>query len=419
MTPEDSANSVPQADNQRVPPSTEARGSDVGFTSRMVHPSHLEPGDPLGGVLMPTSSFKLRFDDRGELVEPTDGDYGRVGNPTYNALERQMNLAHGAEHSVVFSSGIAALTAVVQSLKHGDVIVAEQNTYGCTIRMLDRVFSKWGLKVHYVDFSDPSALPRLPELRPTLVMIESPTNPLLKVLDIQAIALASKAVGASLIVDNSFSSCFTQQPLNLGATVVVESLTKYVNGHSTAMIGSASTNDPEWGEKLLFARKAVGLQPGVLEVFMTTEFLQDLELRMTRHSENALAVAQFLESLSQGESPLVKSVRYPFLPSHPQYELAKKQMAMGSGIVTADFNFDVPTTIRFIQALDPWFTLAHSIGSTKSQVSIPAAMSHASVARERRLAAGIQDGTVRFSVGIENKVDLLKALQSALKQVCH
>ena len=394
-------------------------GTLPGFTSRMVHPLHLEAGDPLGGLIMPTSSFKLRFDERGELVEPTDGDYGRVGNPTYNKLEEQMSLAHGARHSVVFGSGIAALTAIVQSLRSGDVIVAEQNTYGCTIRMLDKVFSKWGLKVHYVDFADPSALPRLAELKPTLVMIESPTNPLLKVLDIEAIGKASKAVGASLVVDNSFSSCFVQQPLKLGATVVVESLTKYVNGHSTAMIGSASTNDPEWGERLLFARKAVGLQPGVLEAFMTSEFVQDLELRMQRHSENALALAQYLESLSLGESPIVKSVRYPFLPSHPQYDLAKKQMAIGSGIVTADFSFDVPTTIRFIQALDPMFTLAHSIGSTKSQVSIPAAMSHASVPRERRLAAGIQDGTVRFSLGIENKRDLIAALDRALKQACH
>ena len=388
-----------------------------GFTSRVVHPSHLEPGDPLGGMMMPTSSFKLRFDERGELIEPMDGDYGRVGNPTYNQLERQMNLAHGAEHSVVFGSGIAALTAVVQSLKSGDVVVAEQNTYGCTIRMLEKVFSKWGLQVHYVDFSDPATLSRLHLLKPTIVMIESPTNPLLKVLDIEQIAQASKAVGAPLVVDNSFASCFVQQPLQLGATIVVESLTKYVNGHSTAMIGSASTNDPEWAKKLQFARKAVGLQPGVLEAFMTTEFIQDLELRMTRHSENALAVAMFLESLSHGSDPVVKTVRYPFLPSHPQHELAKKQMQLGSGIVTADFKFDVPTTIRFIQALDPWFTLAHSIGSTKSQVSIPAAMSHASVPREQRLAVGIQDGTVRFSVGIENRKDLLQALRSALEVV--
>jgi cystathionine gamma-synthase len=385
----------------------------------MVHPSDLAPGDPMGGLMMPTSSFKLRFDERGELIEPTDGDYGRVGNPTYNILERQMNLAHGAQHSVVFGSGIAALTAVVQSLKQGDVVVAEQNTYGCTMRMLEKVFAKFGLQVHYLDFSDPSSLARLCSLRPTIVMIESPTNPLLKVLDIEQISQAAKAVGAPLVVDNSFASCFVQQPLRLGATVVVESLTKYVNGHSTAMIGSASTNDPEWAEKLLFARKAVGLQPGVLEAFMTAEFLQDIELRMQRHSDNALAVAEFLESLSQGQDALVKSVRYPLLPSHPQYELAKKQMRLGSGIVTADFSFDVPTTIRFIQALDPFFTLAHSIGSTKSQVSIPAAMSHASVAREKRLAAGIQDGTVRFSLGIENKADLIDALKRALKHVCH
>lgn len=419
MTPEQPSTSPRSCEHTAASPSSDTEKRDQGFTTAMVHPSHLEPGDPLGGLMVPTSSFKLRFDERGELVEPTDGDYGRVGNPTYNMLERQMNLAHGAQHSVVFGSGIAALTAIVQSLKQGDVVVAEQNTYGCTMRMLEKVFSKFGLQVHYLDFSEPTSLARLGALRPTIVMIESPTNPLLKVLDIEQIAKAARAVGAPLVVDNSFASCFVQQPLRLGATVVVESLTKYVNGHSTAMIGSASTNDPEWETKLLFARKAVGLQPGVLESFMTAEFIQDIELRMQRHSENALAVAQFLEGLSHGESALVKSVRYPFLPSHPQYELARKQMRLGSGIVTADFNFDVPTTIRLIHALDPYFTLAHSIGSTKSQVSIPAAMSHASVAPEQRRAAGIQDGTVRFSLGIENKADLIDALGRALKQVCH
>lgn len=379
-----------------------------GLSTRLIHANPLDIGNPLGREACFTSSYRLELTKDG-VVEPRDADYGRVGNPTFTKLERQVSQAAHADYTTVFGSGIAAISAVVLNLEQGSLIMAEENTYGCTMRLLRDVMANKGIEVVYLDFTKVRNHRHISHVKPNLIMLESPTNPNLKILDLKALSARARRAGSTLVVDNSFASCALQQPLNLGADIVVESLTKYANGHSSGMCGAASTNDPVWAGKLDFMRKAVGLQPGVSEALDTSRFMEDLELRMSRHSANALKVARFLE-----KSPLVSSVRYPFLRSHPQYELARKQMKSGSGVITVEFNLDRDNTVRLLNSLNPVFTIAHSIGSTKSQVSMPALMSHASVPREQRIEAGITDGLVRFSIGLENPADLIGALQSGL-----
>jgi cystathionine gamma-synthase len=249
------------------------------------------------------------------------------------------------------------------------------------------------------------------ENRPALVWIESPTNPLLKVIDIAAAADVCREAGAPLLVDNTFASPYHQRPLELGATLSLLSSTKYVNGHSDALGGAVVTNDPVWQDRMIFAQKALGLQPSPFDTWLTSRGARTLALRMERHSANALDFARFLEE----ETPAVM-VRYPHLPSHPQHELAKRQMSGGSGIITADFGFSLDKTYRLLKSLR-YFTMAESLGGVESLVCHPASMTHASVPREVRESVGITDSLVRFSVGIEGVADLKNDLARALREV--
>jgi len=296
----------------------------------------------------------------------------------------------------------------VSTLKSGDTVVAEENIYGCTFRLFAQVFAKFGVTIDYVDFTDPASLEGLSGKNPALVWIESPTNPNLKILDIAAIAKASHEAGAPLIVDNTFASSYLQRPLELGADMSLVSLTKYTNGHSDALVGAVCTNSKEWQEKMVFAQKALGLQPSPMDCWLTLRGAKTEAIRMERHCSNALTFAEFLES----ETSAV-TVRYPFLPSHPQYEIAKRQMSGGSGIVTVDFGMKLEDTQSFLDRLT-LFPKAESLGGVESLCCHPASMTHASVPRETREAVGITDSLVRFSVGIETIADLIEDVKSAL-----
>ncbi|MEM9017563.1 MAG: PLP-dependent transferase, partial [Verrucomicrobiota bacterium] len=280
--------------------------------------------------------------------------------------------------------------------------------YGCTFRLFAQVFAKFGVEIVYVDFTDPSSLERVAEVAPVLVWIESPTNPNLKIIDIAAVAEATHAAGSSLIVDNTFASSYLQRPIELGADLSLLSLTKYTNGHSDALVGAVCTNSEEWQEKMIFAQKALGLQPSPLDCWLTQRGAKTEAIRMKQHGENALAFAEFLE----GETDAVM-VRYPFLPSHPQHEIAKRQMSGGSGIVTADFGLDLEATLQFLERLR-YFPQAESLGGIESLCCHPASMTHASVPKETREAVGITDSLVRFSVGIESVEDLIGDVRAAL-----
>jgi cystathionine gamma-synthase len=276
---------------------------------------------------------------------------------------------------------------------------------------LGQVFAKFGVRASYLDLSQPANWDEIRRQRPALVWLESPTNPLLKVLDLAGISAVAAEVGVPVVVDNTFASPFLQRPLALGATLSLASTTKYVNGHSDCLGGIVATNDPAWQEKMLFAQKALGLQPSPFDAWLTTRGQRTLALRMERHCANALALAGWLET-----RPGVRQVRYPFLPSHPQYELARRQMAGGSGLFTAELDCPAEAALGFARRLQ-LFTLAESLGGVESLICHPPTMTHAAVPAEVRRKVGIGDGLLRFSVGIEDVADLQADIDAALKEV--
>lgn len=366
-----------------------------GLETRLIHDG-LGHREQTGAVIPPiyaTSTF--------ESGNAGGFDYTRSGNPNFRNLDQVVAAVEGGRFATCFASGVSAITAVVSTLKSGDLVLAEENVYGCTYRLFDRVFAKFGVQVRYADLADAANHHLVGELKPALVWLESPTNPLLKVLDLEAICRAARADGSPVLVDNTFASGALQRPLDLGADLSLVSLTKYCNGHSDALGGAVCSNDPSWQEKMVFAQKALGLQPAPFDAWLIARGLKTLPLRMQRHSENALAVAAHLE-----RQPGVRWVRHPFLPSHPQHQLAVRQMSAGSGIVTADLGLDMEQSIAFLDGLQ-WFVRAESLGGIESLVCHPASMTHASVPREVREAVGITDGVVRFSVGIETLEDLI------------
>ena len=265
-----------------------------------------------------------------------------------------------------------------------------------------------GLRVRYVDFAIPGNLRCIAEDRPALVWLESPTNPMLKILDIAAISKAAAKIGVPVLVDNTFASPYFQRPLELGATLSLSSTTKYVNGHSDCLGGVVVTNDEAWNDKMVFAQKAVGLNPSPFDTWLIQRGVKTLALRMKQHHDNALEIAKRLE-----RCPSVKWVRHPFLDSHPQLEIAKRQMSGGSGIVTFELDADLDTTIAFVSCLDI-FALAESLGGIESLIEHPATMTHGSIPRPEREKVGITDGLVRLSVGIENVEDLIADLDRAM-----
>lgn len=374
---------------------------DEGFETRAIHSGRDFVGET-GAVTPPvwlTSTF--------EYGNPNGFDYTRSGNPNFRLLDATIATMESASHATVFGSGVSAITAVVSTLKSGDVVLAEENIYGCTFRLFAQVFGKFGVEIRYVDFTDPKSLDEIKPISPALVWIESPTNPNLKIIDIEAVATATHEAGSTLIVDNTFASSYLQRPLELGADLSLVSLTKYTNGHSDALVGAVCTNSDEWQDKMIFAQKALGLQPSPMDCWLTMRGAKTEAIRMERHCENALKFAEFLES------DIGAKVWYPFLPSHPQYEIAKKQMSGGSGIVTVDFGRSLEETLRIVESLT-YFPKAESLGGVESLCCHPASMTHASVPKEVRESVGITDSLVRFSVGIESVEDLIADVAAAL-----
>ncbi len=375
------------------------------FETRAIHVGQ-EPDRETGAVMPPiyaTSTFaQIR------PGETRGYDYTRSGNPNFTRLSRTLASLEGARHATVFGNGMAAITAVLSTLSSGDLVLAEENVYGCTFRIFAEVFEKFGVRVEYVDFSNPANFERIRGARPALVWLESPTNPMLKVLDLAAISSEAARIDVPVLVDNTFASPYFQRPVELGATLSLSSTTKYVNGHSDCLGGVVATNDDVWQERLLFAQKAVGLNPSPFDSWLVQRGVKTLALRMQRHHENALEIAKRLEGHGS-----IRWVRHPFLASHPHQAIARRQMSGGSGIVTLELEADLEATTRFVAGLSI-FALAESLGGIESLVDHPASMTHASIPRSEREAVGIRDGLVRLSVGIEDVDDLWADLTRAL-----
>ena len=336
-------------------------------------------------------------------------EYARLQNPTREAAEANIAAMEGGRHGIAFSSGLAAIECLAKVVAAGGHIVSEENLYGGAIRMFRQVLDRLGIEVTLVDSRDPGAVRRA--LRPgatRLVYLETPTNPLLRVTDIAAVAGIAQSAGALLCVDNTFASPYNQSPLDLGADIVVHSTTKYLNGHSDVLGGILVLDDDVLAEEIHFVRKSTGPVPGPMDSWLTLRGTKTLHLRMPRHNENGMRIAEFLR-----DHPAVRAVHYPGLPSHPDHALAGRQMKGFSGMLSAELADDDAKRLAEGTRI---FRLAESLGGVESMVCIPSLMTHASVPEPDRRRMGITDGLVRFSVGIEDGADLVEDLDSALRR---
>jgi cystathionine gamma-lyase len=375
------------------------------FETRAIHAGQ-EPEPAYGAVCTPvymTSTF----------VQSAPGvhkgyDYSRADNPTRTALETNLAALEDARHGICFSSGCAATAAVIHWLGQDAHIISMDDVYGGTRRLFSQVFAHAARSFDFVDLTDLDKLEAHIKPNTKAVWIETPTNPLLKLVDIAAVVERAKAHGLIVIVDNTFMSPYFQSPLALGADVVVHSCTKYLGGHSDVVMGVVMTNDDEAAERLHFVQKSVGATPGPMDCFLVLRGTKTLAIRMRQHDENGRKVAQWLES-----HPKVERVIYPGLPSHPQHELANRQMSGCGGMMSFVVKGGLPAASRFLEHCKV-FTLAESLGGVESLIEHPAIMTHASVPAEIRKELGIDDGLIRISTGIEHIDDLIADLEQAL-----
>lgn len=376
-----------------------------GFATRAIHAGQ-EPDPATGAVAVPiyqTSTFAQE-----EVGVHKGYDYARSGNPTRTALETALASLEGARHGLAFASGLAAETTVLLALlKGGDHIVCGDDVYGGTYRLLMRVFADKGIAADFVDSSDPAKVEAAVRPNTRLIWLETPTNPLLKLADIAAIAQVARRRGALLLVDNTFASPAIQRPLELGADIALHSTTKYLGGHSDVVGGALLLNDDGLHERLKFVQNAAGGVPGPFDCWLVLRGIKTLALRMRQHSENALAVARFLQ-----DHPAVERVIYPGLDSHPQHALAQRQMHDGSGMLSCVLHGGEGAA-RDLVRRTRLFTLAESLGGVESLIELPAAMTHASVAGS---PLEVPAGLVRLSVGIEDADDLIADLAHGLEK---
>ena len=378
----------------------------LGFATRTIHAGQA-PDPATGAVMQPiyaTSTYAQSSPGMHQGYE-----YSRTQNPTRMAWERCLADLDGGTHGFAFASGMAAIATLLELLDAGSHVVAMDDLYGGTGRLFNRVRARTaGLRFSYADLSDPAALEAALEADTRLVWIESPTNPMLKLVDLAAVSAAAKARGALVVVDNTFASPWGQRPLELGADIVMHSATKYLNGHSDVVGGIVAVRDAGLAEQLAFLQNSIGAVAGPFDSFLALRGVKTLALRMERHSATGLAIARWLET-----RPEVERVIYPWLESHPQHELARRQMAGGGGIVSFVIRGGLDAARRFLERTH-LFTLAESLGGVESLVNHPAIMTHASVPPETRARLGISDALIRLSVGIEDPGDLVADLEQAL-----
>ena len=334
--------------------------------------------------------------------------YSRSGNPTRRAYEDCLASLESGTRGFAFASGLAATTTVLGLLSQGDHVIACHDIYGGSMRLFDRVLARFGMGFDYVDLADPAALTAALRPETRMLWIESPTNPLLQLLDIRALCERAHAAGLIVVVDNTFMSPYFQRPLELGADVVVHSTTKYIGGHSDLVGGAAIVRDADLGDRIAFLSNAMGGVQATFDAWLCLRSLKTLAVRMRAHEANAFAVARFLEA-----HPGVEDVRYPGLPSHPQHALAQAQMHGFGGMIAARVRGDLAQATRLLESVRV-FTLAESLGGVESLIEHPAIMTHASMPAEVRRANGIDDGLLRISVGLEDADDLVADLAQAL-----
>ena len=375
-----------------------------GFSTRAVHVG--QGPDPETGAVVQPIHMATTFAQ--QAVGKHKGfEYGRSGNPTRAALEENLAALEGARHCLAFASGLGAESTLLLLLSPGDHVVYMEDVYGGTFRLFDKVLKRYGLTFSAIDASDPNAVESALSEKTRMVWLESPTNPLLRVVDIDAVSEIAHSHGAMVCVDNTFATPYLQQPLHLGADVVVHSATKYIGGHSDVVGGALMTNDEELEKQLRFHQNAVGAVPSPFDCWLLLRGVKTLALRVERQCANAVEVARALQ-----QNKNVKRVFYPGLESHPNRAVAARQMRLFGGMVSFEVA-DEPTAFRVLERLKI-FALAESLGAVESLAEHPARMTHASIPSAERQRSGVGEGLIRLSIGVEDVADLIDDLENAL-----
>lgn len=377
------------------------------FNTKTIHGG--QHHDPSTGAVMPPVYQTSTFAQITPGQPVGDYEYSRASNPTRTALENALASIENGNRALAFSSGLAATDCILRSFKAGDEVIAMDDLYGGTYRMFTRVYKDSGIKFHFVDMNDSDKFQSLINENTKMVWVETPTNPLMKLADIQEIAKITKQKNILFAVDNTFATPYLQKPLDLGADIVMHSATKYLGGHSDVIAGALIVKDEALGEQLHFQQFATGATLGPMDSFLVLRGIKTLHLRMQRHCENGEKISNFLMN-----HPKIKMVYYPGLTSHPFHEIAKKQMTGFGGMVSFTFESEKKAdAIAFLEKLKV-FTLAESLGGVESLANHPALMTHASIPEDKRKEIGITDDLVRLSVGVEDIEDLIEDLEQAL-----
>ncbi|MFN8353356.1 MAG: cystathionine gamma-synthase [Spirosomataceae bacterium] len=376
------------------------------FATKAIH-AGVEPDPTTGAIMTPiyqTSTYVQESPGKHKGYE-----YARTQNPTRNALQNALAALENGQHGLCYASGLGATDAVLKLFKPQDEIIATNDLYGGTYRIMKRVYEGFGLTFKFVDMSDVENVKAAISSNTKMIWIETPTNPLLKIIDIQAITALAKAHTILTVVDNTFASPYLQNPLDLGADIVMHSVTKYLGGHSDTVMGALILNDDELAKQLAFLQNACGAVPGPQDCFLVLRGIKTLHIRMQRHCENAIAIAQWL-----AQHPKVGKVYYPGLPTHPGHELASRQMRGFGGMVSFELKGDVyEEAVKVMESLEV-FSLGESLGGVESLCTHPASMTHASIPKAEREKSGLKDTLIRLSVGIEDVQDLIHDLKQAI-----
>ena len=374
------------------------------FSTICIHAGQ-EPDPTTGAIITPIYQTSTYVQD--ELGHHKGYEYARTQNPTRAALEQNLAAIEGGKRAFAFASGMAAIGAITSMLKTGDHMVVTDNTYGGTFRLFDRVLTKYQLSFSYVDTSQLDAVERAIHRDTRMLFVETPTNPVMRLTDLAAVAALAKSKGIRLVVDNTFASPSVQRPIEFGADMVIHSTTKYLNGHSDSVGGVVIATRDEDAEWLQFIQNAAGAIMGPMDAWLVLRGTKTLAVRMAQHNANGMALAEYLST-----HPKVQRVLYPGLPDHPQHELARRQMRGFGGMLTFDLGtFEAARSVCNRVKL---MALAESLGGVETLISHPASMTHASVPPERRAAIGLTDSLVRISAGIEDPADLVDDLKQAL-----
>lgn len=383
--------------------------SKIAFNTKVIHGGQ-EPDKAYGSVMPPiyqTSTY----------AQSTPGghkgyEYSRSGNPTRHALEKSLASIESGQYGLAFGSGLAAIDAVMKLLSPGDEVISTNDLYGGSYRLFKQIFEGFGIRFHFVGMQDAGAVEALINENTRLIWVETPTNPMMNVIDIRAMVALAKKHNVLLAVDNTFATPYLQQPLTMGADIVMHSATKYLGGHSDVVMGALVVNDKALADRLYFIQNASGAVPGPMDSFLVLRGIKTLHVRMQRHCENGAEIAAYLQ-----KHPKIEQVYWPGLEDHPNHEVARAQMNDFGGMISfipkgADFK----DAVTIVEALEV-FTLAESLGGVESLAGHPASMTHASIPKNEREKSGVVDSLIRLSVGIEDVNDLISDLEEALKKI--